>query len=89
MSLKESQGHQTITDNADPQQGYNQAKFERSSFNGVLPQKAMFFFFFFKQGNMLFISLETCAKNLKKSGSHDLLDVINNHTKFQLNCIRT
>ena len=29
------QGHQTYNDNVDPKKGYNQAKFERSCFNGV------------------------------------------------------
>ena len=28
-------GNQTYTDNADPKQGYNHAKFERSCFNGA------------------------------------------------------
>ena len=33
------QGHQTYTDNLDPKQDYNHAKFERSCFNGVSSRK--------------------------------------------------
>ena len=35
VTLKESQGHQTYNENVHPKQGYNNAKFERSCFNGV------------------------------------------------------
>ena len=34
MTLKQSQGHQTYNENADPKQGYKHAKFERSCLNG-------------------------------------------------------
>ena len=35
VTLKQSQGHQTYNENVDQKQGYNHAKYERSSFNGV------------------------------------------------------
>ena len=35
MTSKQSQGHQTYQDNADPKQGYNHEEFKRSCFNGV------------------------------------------------------
>ena len=35
MTLKQSQSHQIQNDNVDPEEGYNHAKFERSSFNNV------------------------------------------------------
>ena len=33
VTLKQSQGHQTYSDNVDPKQDYNHAKFKRSCFN--------------------------------------------------------
>ena len=35
VTLKYSQGHQTWYELLDPKQGYNHAKFERSSYNSV------------------------------------------------------
>ena len=35
VTMKPSQGHQTYNGNADPKQGYNHAKLERSPFNHV------------------------------------------------------
>ena len=35
VTLKQSQSHQTYSDNADPEQGYNHAKFERFCFHSV------------------------------------------------------
>ena len=35
VTLKQSQGRKTEDDNANPKQGYNHAKFERSCFNVV------------------------------------------------------
>ena len=31
VTLKQDQGHQTLSDNVNPKEGYNHAKFERSS----------------------------------------------------------
>ena len=45
--LKLGQGNQTENDNVGPEQGYNHAKFERSSFNGV-KEKASIKLLFFK-----------------------------------------
>ena len=35
VTLRQSQGHQTLNDNVDPKQAYNHAKFEKSCFHGV------------------------------------------------------
>ena len=35
VTLKQSQGHQTYTDNVGPKEGYNHARFERSGLNGI------------------------------------------------------
>ena len=48
VTLRQSQGHQTLNDNVDLKQAYNHAKFEKSCFHGVLrkaKQKCWVFFF--------------------------------------------
>ena len=47
-------------ENVDPEQGYDHAQFERSSFNSVREEGNVFgvVFFFFKRGNMSIISFE-------------------------------
>ena len=68
VTLKQSQGHQTLNDNVDPKQGYNHAKFERSCFNGLREKASfkgvcLFVCLFFKLGNIVsVISLEQMRK---------------------------
>ena len=90
VTLKQSQGHQSYNDNVDPKQGYHHAKFERSCFNGFCEKVNVKVFF--KWGNKIVNYLPwTWAKKgggggeRKKWCIHDLLDVINKYTKFQLN----
>ena len=54
--LEQVQGHQAHDDNVNPEQGYYQAKFERSCFNGVWEKINVEAFF--QTGNMSIISLE-------------------------------
>ena len=86
VTLKQSQGHQAWNENVDLKQGYNHAKFERSCFNSV-GKKSQHFKKNFKGDNMSIISLEH-VHNHTQWYVHNLLDAINNHTKFQLNQIR-
>ena len=44
LDLETGQGHQTYNDKVDPRQGNNQAKFERSCFNGVREKPIHLFF---------------------------------------------
>ena len=44
VTLKQSQGHETYSDNVDPKQGYDHAKFERSCFHDVWEKAKKFFF---------------------------------------------
>ena len=71
------QGHQTYTDNLDPKQDYNHAKFERSCLNGIWEKQMLKFFFSNEEIHMSIISLEHVWKL-------NLLDIINNQAKFQL-----
>ena len=48
-----------------------------------------FLLLLFKQGNVLIISLDHVQESNKLIYIHDLLDVVNNHMKFQLNCVQT
>ena len=82
VTLKQSQGHQSYNDNVDPKQGYNHAKFERFCVNGV--QENAIVKAFFTRGNMSLTSFEHAQKS-EQWYTHDLLEVINNCTKFQLN----
>ena len=59
-TLKQSAGHQTYDGNSDPKQGYNNAKFESSCFNGVRNNANVKFVL--KQENVLIISLEHVQK---------------------------
>ena len=86
VTFKQSQGHQTYNDNVNPKQGYNHAKFERTCSRSVK-----------EKGNVKgFSNKEICpfspltmCKNQKQWHIYDLLDVINNCTKFQLHRRRT
>ena len=53
----------------------------------VSKKKANIQVFFFQWESVNYLSW-TCEKN-QKQWPHDLLDIIDNHTKFQLNQIRT
>ena len=86
VTLKQSQDHQIYNNNVDPKQGHNHAKFERSCFNGIRGK-----------ANVSFVLMRKCVNYLpcpnvkiKHSGIyiHDLLDIINDHTKFQLIWVR-
>ena len=68
-------------------QGYNRAKFKRSCFNAAR-EKANFFLFFSKWTNVPFISLQYVWSS-KRWYIHNLLDVLNNYLKFQLNQMKT
>ena len=87
-----SQSHQTYNDNVDCKQSYNQAKFERSYFNGVW-EKTMFsdtFRKFSKWGNLLIISPEHVCKWKIVVYMHAWSTWWNqNHTNFQLSWIWT
>ena len=94
MNVQQIQGHKIYHENVNPKQGYTHAKFERSHSNSVI-----------KKGNIIFFSNEkiclspfnTCEKTQTNPPSDifkiylmfDLLDVINNRTKFQLHWIST
>ena len=56
VTLKQSQCYQTYSDNVNPKQGYNHAKFERCCFDGI--QEKADFQVSFKRGNMSVISRE-------------------------------
>ena len=50
MTLKQSQGHQTYSENVDPEQDYSHTKFERSRYESVREKdnvKGCFFFCLF------------------------------------------
>ena len=83
MTLRQSHSHQTSNQNVDPEQGYNHAKFKRSHLNSVQ-----------ERGNIKGFSCEelppsNMCENQQQWYIHDLHDVINNHTKFQLKRRRT
>ena len=86
VTLKQSQFHQKNDENIDPTQGYNHAKFEESCFDSVWV-KCELRSLFQARKNLNFLPW-TCAK-IKFWYIHNLLDVINNCTQFQLNWIRT
>ena len=46
VTLKQSEGHQTYNCNVDLKLGYNNAKFERSRFNGAREKANVIFFFY-------------------------------------------
>ena len=70
-------------------QGYNRAKFKRSCFNAARYKANGFFFILsWKWTNVPFISLEY-VWSPKRWYIHNLLDVLNNYLKFQLNQIKT
>ena len=98
MILKQSQGHETQNENVDHEQGHNHAKFERCHSNSNNVQEkgnikvflfvCLFGVFLFFSENIPVISPEHMQKS-KKWYIDDLLYVINNQAKFQLNWIRT
>ena len=85
MTLKQNQGHQTWGELVDPKQGYNDKKFKKPHLNSVCEKANKVFV---KSGNRSITSLEYVQKP-KIMVYHDLLDVLDNPTKFQLNQIRT
>ena len=89
VTLKQSQGHQTYNENGDPKQTYDQVKFQRSCFNCV-QEKANVKSFFQTRKYVNYLPW-TCAKVKKKKivVSYDLLNIVNNCTKFQHNLIKT
>ena len=46
VTLKQNQGHEIYNGNVDPKQCHNNAKFERSCFNGVQEEANVKVFFF-------------------------------------------
>ena len=66
-------------------QGYNRAKFKRSCFNAARENAN---FFFSKWTNVPFISLDHVWSS-KRWYVHNLLEVLNNYLKFQLNQMKT
>ena len=81
MTLKQDQGHQSRHDLVDPKQGYNHVRFEKcltkrqhSGFCQIQKQVKIAFEFTLKS---------------KMRHIHDLVNVINKHTRFQLNQVRT
>ena len=61
VTLKQSQGHQTYNGNADPGQGYKNAKFEKSHLNNIWEKGNIKGCFFFKQ-KMLIACFEHVLK---------------------------
>ena len=47
MTLKQSQGHQTYSENVDPEQDYSHTKFERSRYESVREKDNVKGFFLF------------------------------------------
>ena len=96
VTLKQSQGHQTYTDNVGPKEGYNHARFERSGLNGIWETPTKEIIVSYLCPNVQVLSNEkTCQLSLlnirekkKKLYIHDLLDVIKNLTKLQFIRIR-
>ena len=84
VTLKQGQGHQTWYELENPNQGYDNTKFEKPCLNSVR-EKANDGVSV-RSGNMSIICLEYVRKSKIVV---DLLDVLNNRTKFQLNRIRT
>ena len=74
MTLKQGQGHQTWYELVDAKQGYNNAQSEIKVLSN-------------QETDQLY-PLNMCESK-KEWHIHDLLDVLNNPTKFQLNQIRT
>ena len=91
VTLKRSQSHQIKNNNVDPKKGYNHAKFERSCFSVVSEKKQFdsFFVCFFQTRKYVNYFSLNMRENQKWRYIYDLLNVINTHTKFQLNRIRT
>ena len=85
VTLKQSQGHQTTNDNADPKQGYNHAKLKDLTLM-VSEKKPMLkgCVFSFQRRKCQLSALNMC-ENQKYWFTPDPLDAINNCTKFQLN----
>ena len=71
VTLKQSQGHQTLNDNVDPKQGYNHAKFERSCFINIVREKAKI-----QEEEICQLSPLNMCDNQKQWYIHDLLYVI-------------
>ena len=86
VTLKQSQGHQTYNENVDPEQGYNHTKCLRSCFKSVREKSTVKVF---SNKEICQLSPMIMCQNQKQWYMHELLDVISNHTKFQLNWIRT
>ena len=87
VTLKQGESHQTKNDNVDPKQGYNYAKFERSCFNGVR-EKHNIIFFVSNQEICKLSPLDMCYHQ-KRWYIYELLEILNNPMKCQLNQIRT
>lgn len=78
-----NQGHQIQYNSLDSNQGYNHADFERPRLKRCLRKSQCV-----KSGNTSIISW-THGKSKKEWYIHDPLYIINSHTKFWLNRIRT
>ena len=85
VTLKHGQGHLNWSELVDPKQDNNNAKFEKPRLKSVC-EKANDKVFV-KWGNMSIISRDLCGSK-KYWYIHDLFDVLNNPTKFQINKIR-
>ena len=79
MTLKQS--HQTYSQNVDPKQDDNHAKFESSHFNSVRKEGTLFF----KQKICQLSPLYLCKNEIIVVSIHDLVDAIN---KCTFNLIR-
>ena len=84
VTLKHSQGHQAYNGNVELKKVYNHATFQRFCFNGV-GEKANIKGFFSNEEICQVSPLNMCEK---KWYIHDLLDGINNRTKFQFTQMR-
>ena len=74
----------------DTKQGYNNAKFEKPCLNSVRDKaNEKCFCQIRKHANLSPSKMYTSKEKKKKWRIHDLLNVLNNPTKFQLNQIRT